>query len=979
MPVILDDIMDEQTEQSPAGTGAAGGKKKKAPKPKIGKLYDPKYFNKNLTGSGKDAGVLCLLNNPVNIPPSATDLSDCTRPEKKSYTNGDTDVTVLPLDVITRDAYYYMDEILLMEKDRMAKVGNVTPAKSLWFGMEPFSLVLEESEDNSVPGTTGKKKRKLTVGYRMYLCSVDDAANPFPETARLLAQPQRFTNGKEPEVFTDISCNPKTAIRNLAVYAGVKSLDMQAFDAYVSNYSLYEGMCYRVKAWKKDANRIMDLLCKSIRKNHANQVGPLQEITRVIRKLDNYPVPLELYADIYDSIKSNFNNDTTIILCKQNVNLLLFNNMKSLNACKNTIQGIPAPDPSKPAPTVVIGKNVAPSPEQLAAITTTDPLVLVQSGAGTGKSSVILSRINYMKQLGIHPKDITVLSFTNAAANNIRNKCGEVNSMTIASMIHEIYKANFPKQELSTLDTIINVLDIKYNGNNLAEKLKIKLIDVLNTKSNAFIMLSNFVESNYSDVMTILDTIRQTSLELEIIICYLQIDTFVEPTAVQSKYLIIDEVQDNSLFEFAYAIKYVNKHKESLYIVGDCSQTLYEFRASNPKALNILEFSGTFKTYKLQVNYRSNQEILDFANVTLRNIEANQYARIQLKANSLKPVTADSFTTAVQMCYQQVAKLGDFDENLDSTYAVHVRPYVDACLAKGEKVAFLAHTRKKVAHIQEILAKLYPGKSIVSLVSEKGYNATIFSAFIKKYWDQISFAPTASITSIIQQNIMHNLQYLVYDANKMQGVAHRMISQWRAECQATINNWQRMMNAGRMGLDEFMDNVRDSMLSYEIRNNSIRQALLSTKNEEQKKAEVIAKADFIVSTIHGAKGLEFDNVVIDYRNENNMPEDNKRMYYVALTRAINSELIVAYDKLVYPKIVTDYEEIVETLAAKGTGNGTDAIDHNPLRAANQDVAKAQAFIKKKGITVQKLGELDKEKERQDESMGGAKPAQATTA
>jgi DNA helicase-2/ATP-dependent DNA helicase PcrA len=146
------------------------------------------------------------------------------------------------------------------------------------------------------------------------------------------------------------------------------------------------------------------------------------------------------------------------------------------------------------------------------------------------------------------------------------------------------------------------------------------------------------------------------------------------------------------------------------------------------------------------------------------------------------------------------------------------------------------------------------------------------------------------------------------------------------------------------------------MLQFEIRNNSIRQSLLSSKNEENRNADVIANADLIVSTIHGAKGLEFDNVVITYKNENNMAEDKKRMYYVAFTRAMNSELVLAYDTTVYPKIMTDYETILEALEKKdlntGTAAGTVDADVNVApdmdNAANATVAKAQMELYKQG-------------------------------
>ena len=140
--------------------------------------------------------------------------------------------------------------------------------------------------------------------------------------------------------------------------------------------------------------------------------------------------------------------------------------------------------------------------------------------------------------------------------------------MTIASMIHSIYALNFPTHELSSTDTIINTLDIYYKNNPLVDKFKEHLKALRKQDNNSYTTMNNFIEAYYTDVIGILDYIRQTSLELEIIICYQQIENLQEPPEVQSKFLIIDEVQDNSIFEFIYAIKYVAKHKESLFIVG---------------------------------------------------------------------------------------------------------------------------------------------------------------------------------------------------------------------------------------------------------------------------------------------------------------------------------------------------------------------------------------------------------------------------
>ena len=360
----------------------------------------------------------------------------------------------------------------------------------------------------------------------------------------------------------------------------------------------------------------------------------------------------------------------------------------------------------------------------------------------------------------------------------------------------------------------------------------------------------------------------------------------------------------------------MDKHKESLFIVGDCSQTLYEFRASNPKALNVLEGSGIFATYQLQVNYRSNQEILDFANIALQNIEANQYAHIQLQANNLTQVTEQSFTDKVNFKYHRLTKITEFNEGLHSIIAVDVKPYIDAKLAANEQVAFLAYTRNHIYRIKSILEKLYPNKKIVNMVPDKMYNTTIFSEFIKRYWNQIQFVPTQNIDGIIAQSIVNNLSYLTFNHEKALPNTQKMLAQWRQDQGPIIQSWQQQHMNGQLPLNQFMDNVRESLLQFEIRNNAIKQALLSARNQEAKKNQSNQDADIVLSTIHSAKGLEFDNTVIIYRNKNDLAEDEKRMYYVAFTRAMKSEYIIAYETVASPKIEADYKTNVERLHQK---------------------------------------------------------------
>ena len=529
----------------------------------------------------------------------------------------------------------------------------------------------------------------------------------------------------------------------------------------------------------------------------------------------------------------------------------------------------------------------------------------------THNTTTIMGRIDHMVNNGIPEKDIRVLSFTNAAADNITERNKKVKSSTIASMIHDIYRHNYPTHELSTMDTLINALQIYHKNDPIARPFANQL-RAFKEDSNSYTQLNLYVEQNFDNVIKLLNSVRQTTLQLEIVITYQQIENMKEPKDVACKYLIIDEVQDNSIFEFIFTLRYAIKHNLGLYLVGDSSQTLYEFRSANPKAINALEASGVFHTHQLTTNYRSNQAILDFANITLNNIEANQFAKLQLHANDLTPVTQQEFKDKVRIHH---APMGDRDTKnyLAGEFSKGpITKFVDEAISRGEQVAVLAYKRDHIIKAQEVLERRYPNHTHLNITPERAYESNVISTFISKFWDEIEIVPAKDAPLAVIKLIDQRLDQLVKWSNdKVRNAVEDTLTSWWATQGPSIQAHAKGVALGNKTHKDFMDILKDSLINYEIKNNAVRRSVINARNQESKEDSHTDK-DFVYSTIHSVKGLEFPNVIVVYYNEEPMAEDKKRLYYVAMTRAMNKELILSYGLQKNPKIVADHANLASS-------------------------------------------------------------------
>ncbi len=877
MPLILNGTVDEAVNQ-------------------LKVLPSPMFFTRSLTGNGKGMGFLKGTLLPARDAASVQTSPLTCRDIKTSTSSGTADYEFIPTMLFDASGYRNL-YVPSVPEDAVCVSNDTIPDEDKIYMLVTLHDAVMAVTDKDDPV---KKKKNIYCNYDI----------------TVFKKNTNNTNN-DPDLNYVIDCYTEPALNNRQ-FVNYANVDPTLLDDYFGSLSIYDIIAQTVVVWQSCIPGIVKMMIKNYQVGNYS-INNIDELLRILSiRLNNYSVSLMDYKSIYD-IVFQMKPDAIPVITEVNLNLLLNATLKTLEQNKANIKMF--------TPVPIQSPIVRLSKEQEKAVCTTEPCCIVQAGAGTGKSTVINNRITYLEQCGVNLNNVMVLSFTNAAADHIKDIAPNVNSKTIASMIHDIYAMNW-QHNLSTVDTILNIMRASKTINNRGNRVGMKLINgfVMLKKdiNTGLIELSNIVSQHFDEVIAILDEINQTTLEMESIICY-HANNLKEPNGL-CEHLIMDEVQDNSIFEFIYVINYVVRHNASIYLVGDCSQTLYEFRASNPKALNCLEMSGVFECMQLQTNYRSNQNILDFANLTLNTIEANQFARIQLHANSYQ---RRAFDEDVTVKYTQLLGKRSLEDRFPSMLS-EAKEWIQDKLDKGEQVAFLSYRRRDLTMFEKIIEIIFPDKTLVNITPIKSYANSFFSKYIYYLGEDYTHKIGGNGCVEVMRHIIDNIDRLCTHEQQKETLK-AFIAEWRQTYEQQFILLDAQVKLGAITNEEYKSQLFQTLVDFEIDKNAMKQHLVSMENEKMKSQDV-SEFNFVTSTIHSAKGLEFQNVILLYDESRKDSEEDKRMYYVGLTRAKSAEFIIAYNTQKTSIIQESYNVMCAAQAAKAaknagtSGTGTDNSD-----------------------------------------------------
>lgn len=270
--------------------------------------------------------------------------------------------------------------------------------------------------------------------------------------------------------------------------------------------------------------------------------------------------------------------------------------------------------------------------EQLAAIKDLEGVSMVSAGAGTGKTSLIVGKINYASM--VNPcTSILAITFTRKAVAELQSRIvGNANVMvsTFHAFFYRILRANGYKsfkflendnQKRSIMKDVLADIELedKVTPESLAEALRKGICSD---------------DDMHKAVCAYLDYLKAKRVMCFDSLQYFCLETLNMQPAVAIRvrglydYVMVDEVQDMSVLQKQIIqIIWPNDRKCNITFVGDQKQSIYGFRGSCYAIMdNLKSFYGA-KAYKLTTNYRSTEKILRVANDVLPSDEDLQATR----------------------------------------------------------------------------------------------------------------------------------------------------------------------------------------------------------------------------------------------------------------------------------------------------------------------------------------------------------------
>ena len=596
--------------------------------------------------------------------------------------------------------------------------------------------------------------------------------------------------------------------------------------------------------------------------------------------------------------------------------------------------------------------------QQLEAVTAPPGPLLIIAGAGSGKTRTLTYRVAFLIEKGLPPDRLLLLTFTNKAANEMLQRvssllpvdASRIPGGTFHSICNRLlrrhareagYEPGFSilDQEDSKDVVAQSVADLKIDTKKNRFPKPDVLGDIFSLAANTEQPITAIVNGQYEHFDEIIGEIERVGERyqsrkkemngmdyddlLAVFLRLLRTNTEIRERYRRIfQYVLVDEYQDTNKLQSDIVDTLVADHK-NVMVVGDDAQSIYSWRGANFR--NIMDFPKRYpsaKIIRIEHNYRSTPQVLELANASIaQNTEQFKKNLQPVRAGGPKPVIAPASNASQQAEFvaTQVLELRDQGVDLNQMAVLYRSHYhsmelqmeltrrnIVFHITSGIRFFEQAHVKDVAAHLR---LALNPNdeisfKRLLKLMPKVG------AATADKIWRRVAAGPrNADLKSVIARmpsapvpraaenewkqfaSILKQLASAEVQKHPHEMI-HMVLESWYAGyVKVTYPNYAHRI--------EDLAQLAVFAAKFKDLETFLAELTLMTNLEleqESKEQHFDPKEILRLSTVHQAKGLEFQAVFVIWLADGMFPssrslqtqaneEEERRLFYVAVTRA----------------------------------------------------------------------------------------------
>lgn len=547
--------------------------------------------------------------------------------------------------------------------------------------------------------------------------------------------------------------------------------------------------------------------------------------------------------------------------------------------------------------------------EQRKAVQNLEGSSVILAGAGSGKTRVLVCKVLNLIENGVKSSNILMITFTNKAASEMKSRIGEY-KLGFVGTFHSLcarilridgeelgLKKNFViYDEGDQLSLIKKIVKEKNIGRFTPSYILHRISSCKNELIPPQKYLSIFSDYGARDIATVYQAYQEalsknSAVDFDdLIIKVVELFNFA-PEILEKyqriyKHVLVDEFQDTNPAQYILTRLIAQSH-QNITVVGDFSQSIYSWRGADIR--NLEKFQSDFpgsKIYYLEMNYRSTQNILDFAYKIISKNNTHPILNLQTEKNSGEEIVfleLDNEQEEAIFVATEIERLRNSQEytSFALLYRTNAQSRIleEALLHYGISYTLVGGTRfYERREIKDILAYLRllinPEDSVASERALKIGKRRLekFKTFYSNIKDRVDNLQTAEI----MEEIFKETDYLsLYNPDDSDDFSR-------------LENIKELKSVALSfpNIVEFLEQI----------------ALVESEYFEKEKHS--GENTIKLMTLHQAKGLEFDCVFITGVEEGLLPhslsiddhyrlEEERRLFYVGITRARHKLYVIS--------------------------------------------------------------------------------------